>query len=141
MISAIIEFLHLIPGFTSLAQAIVSKVYDSKVAMYQARWGVTRDVAVTAINAEATSNSAKVGWMQAVAASPFLKLVVGGFSLPWIILEWKVIVYDKVWASWGTYHTDPVTGTIGDWGGIIITGIFITTGGLGIAHAVINKKD
>ncbi len=141
MWTAIVSFLHLIPGFTSLASSVVSTVYNSKVAMYQARWGVTRDVAVAAIQGAAQDNQTKVSWLQAVAQSPFLMFVVGGFATPWIILEWKVIVYDNVWAHWGQYMTDPVKGVIGDWGGIIITGIFITTGGLGLAHAVINKKD
>lgn len=141
MIAGILAFLNIIPGVATAVQAIVGKVYDSKVAMYAARWGVTKDVAVAAIQAEAAMASAKVGWLQAVASSPFLMFIVGGFATPWIILEWKVIVYDNVWQHWGTFFTDPVRGAIGDWGSTIITGIFITTGGLGIAHAVLNKKD
>lgn len=141
MIAAFFAVLHLIPGFTSLAQFVVGKVYDSKVAMYQARWGVTRDVAVAAIQAQAPLAQAQVSWIEALAKNPIMMGLVVGFALPWIILEWKALVYDNVWQFWGTYHTDPVKGALADWGDTILKGIFITGGGLGIAHAVINKKD
>lgn len=139
MIAAILSFLHLIPGFTALAQFVVGKVYDSKVAMYQARWGTTRDVAVAAVQAEAASNQAKAGWMQAVASSPVLAFVVVGFAFPFIFYLNKVIVWDLC-LGWGT--TPPLKYVLlTDWGGIIISGIFITTGSVGIVHAVINRKD
>ncbi len=139
MIALIMGILHLIPGFTSLAQFIVGKFYDSKVTMYTARWGVTRDVAVAAIQAEAVTNQAKAGWMQAVASSPLLTFVVVGFAFPFIFYLNKVIVYD-ICLGWG--HT-PVLKyeLLTQWGGVIIGGIFLTTGGVGVAHAIINRKD
>jgi len=139
MWTAIISFLHLIPGFTSLASSVVSTVYNSKVAMYQARWGVTRDAAVAAIQAEATNNQTKVGWLAAVAASPVLSFVVVGFAFPFIFYLNKVIVWDLClgWGSTPMLKYDLLT----QWGGVIIGGIFITSGGVGVAHAIINKKD
>ncbi len=132
-------FLHLIPGFTALAQFIVGKVYDSKVAMYTARWGVTRDVAVAAIQAEATTNQAKAGWMTAVASSPVMSFVVVGFAFPFVFYLNKVIVWDLCLGLGST----PILkyALLSDWGGIIIGGIFLTSTGVGIASAVINKKD
>lgn len=141
MIGVIMGLLHLIPGFTSLAQFVVGKVYDSKVQMYCARWGVTRNVAVAAIQADAQIQNAKVGWIAALANNPYMMIIVFGFALPPIIYEWKVIVYDNVWAYWGQYTTPAIGGEVGSWGGIILSGIFITSGGMGIAHAVINRKD
>lgn len=139
MISLIMTVLHLIPGFTSLAQFVVGKVYDSKVAMYTARWGVTRDVAVAAIQAEATTNQAKAGWMAAVASSPVLSFVVVGFAFPFIFYLNKTIVWD-ICLGLGT---TPVLKyeLLTQWGGVIIGGIFLTSTGVGIAHAVINRKD
>lgn len=132
-------FFHLIPGFTALAQSIVGKVYDSKVAMYQARWGATRDVAIAAVQAEAASNQTKVSWLQAVASSPVLSFVVVGFAFPFIFYLNKTIVWDTC-LGWGT---TPVLkyDLLTQWGSTIIGGIFITTTGAGIAHAIINKKD
>ena len=139
MISFIMSLFSLIPGFTALAQFVVGKVYDSKVAMYTARWGVTRDVAVAAIQAEATTNQAKVGWIQAVAASPVMSFVVVGFAFPFIFYLNKVIVWDLCLGLGST----PVLkyALLTDWGGVIIGGIFLTTGGVGIAHAIINRRD
>lgn len=139
MIAALLALLHLIPGFTSLAQSIVGKVYDSKVAIYQARWGATRDVAISAVQAEAVNNQAKVGWMTAVGASPVLSFVVVGFAFPFIFYLNKVIVWD-VCLGWGT--TPPLKyDLLTQWGGLIIGGIFIASSGVGIAHAVINRRD
>jgi hypothetical protein len=39
-------------------------------------------------------------------------------ALPIVIYFWKVIVWDKV-LGWGV--TDPITGMIADWAGVIIT--------------------
>lgn len=139
MIATLLAVLNLIPGLASLAQFIVGKAYDSKVSMYAARWGTTRDVAVAAIQAEATTNQAKVGWMTAVAASPVLSFVVVGFALPFIFYLNKVIIWDLC-LGWGSTPTLKYA-LLSDWGGIIIGGIFLTTGGVGIAHAIINRKD
>lgn len=138
MMAAILAILHLIPGFTSLAQSIVGKVYDSKVAMYQSRWGATRDVAVAAIQAQAAENQAKVGWLAAVAASPVLSFVVVGFAFPFIFYLNKVIVWDLC-LGWGSTPTLKYA-LLTDWGGLIIGGIFITSGSVGIVHAVLNRK-
>jgi hypothetical protein len=39
-------------------------------------------------------------------------------AMPIVIYFWKVIVWDKV-LGWGV--TDPITGMIADWAGVIIT--------------------
>lgn len=139
MIAALMAVLHLIPGFTSLATTFISKHYDSQVAMYQARWGVSRDVAITAIQAMAQDNQTKVSWIQAVSASPVFAIVVLGFALPPIIFEWKVVVIDNVIAYWGKGYTPAIGGEVGIWMGTIITGVFITAGGAGIAHTVFSN--
>ena len=138
MIALIMSVLHLVPGFTSLAQFIVGKVYDSRVSMYAARWGVTRDVAIAAIQAEATTNQAKASWIQAVASSPVLSFVVVGFAFPFIFYLNKVIVYDLCLGLGST----PVLkyALLENWGNVIIGGIFLTAGGAGIATAIINRR-
>lgn len=135
----ILSILHLIPGFTNLAQFIVGKVYDSKVAMYQARWGTTREVAVAAIQADAQIQNAKVGWLQVISQSPVLSFVVVGFSFPFIFYLNKVIVWDICLGLGSTPALKYELLT--NWGGIIIGGIFLTSTGAGIVHAIIAKKD
>ncbi len=140
----IMTLLGMIPGVASVVQFIAGKWMDSKVSMYQARMGVTKDVAVAAINAEAENNKTKVSWLQAVASSPFLMFIVGGFALPLIVHMNKAYVWDNIIHKfiWGTYgFTPPMTGYILEWGGIIIGGIFVTSTGMGITHAIINRKE
>lgn len=139
--SLILGLLSYIPGFLNLATSITTTVFNAKVQMYQARTGATRDVAVAAITAEVTNNQTKVSWIMALASNPVMLFIVFGFAMPWIIYEWKVVVYDNVWAHWGAYFTPPIAGNVGDWAGLILSGIFVTSGGIGLAHAIVNRKD
>lgn len=143
MISALLIFLRMIPGVGGIIERITGKWLDTKVQMYETRWGVTRDVAVAAIRGEAAANEAKIGWLKAVASSRFLQLIVGGFAGPWIIYGWKVIVWDNIIHKffWDTYgFTPPIGGLVGDWANIILTGIFVTSTGMGLTAMVINKS-
>lgn len=142
MTALILTALNLIPGVSNLIQFVAGKWMDSKVSMYQARMGVTKEVAIAAIQAEVENNRTKVGWLQAVASSPFLMFIVAGFAGPWIIYGWKVIVWDNIVHKffWGVYgFTPPITGLVADWAGIILGGIFVTSTGVGITHAVLNR--
>jgi len=133
-------FLGMIPGIASIVSAITTAWFNSKVQIYQAKTGCMRDVAVAAIQAEVQNNQAKVSWITALASNPVMMFIVVGFAMPFIIYEWQAIVYDKVWMH-GTTSTDPITGPLADWASIILSGIFITSTGIGVAHAVINRKD
>lgn len=134
--------LGMIPGISSLIQFVAGKWMDSKVDMYRVRMGVTKDVAVAAIQAEVENNRTKVGWLNAVANSRFLQFIVGGFAFPWIVYGNKVIVWDNIIHKfiWGTYGFTPlITGMVGTWAEIILTGIFVTSTGIGITTAVLNR--
>ena len=138
--SLIFGLLSYIPGFLSLATAITNKAFDSKVAMYQARTGAARDVAVATIQAEVANNQTKVNWIVALASNPVMLFIVVGFAMPFIIYEWQAIVWDKVIMK-GTTSTDFIEGPLADWAKIILTGIFVTSTGMGVAHAFLNRKD
>lgn len=138
MIAAILAFINMIPGISTAVTAITNAYFNSKVQMYAARWGVTRDVAVAAIQAEVTNNQTKVNWILALAQNPVMMFVVVGFAMPYIIYEWQAIVYDKVWMH-GTTTTDPITGPLADWANVILTGIFVTSAGVGVAHTIVNR--
>jgi len=139
MFAFIGTLLGLIPGISSLVSGVTSAWFNSKVRIYQSKMQCTRDVAVAAIQESVKNNETKVNWILALAQNPVMMFIVLGFAMPWIILEWKVIVYDNVWAHWGVFMTDPVRGEIGEWGGLIIGGIFVTSTGVGITHAIINR--
>jgi hypothetical protein len=137
MLAAAMTLLNMIPGISSLVQFIAGKWMDSKVAMYQARTGAVKEVAIAAIQAEASSNNAKVGWLNAVATSPFLMFIVGGFAFPFIFYLNKVIVWDICLGLGFTPKLEYVL--LSNWGEIILTGIFVTSTGVGITQAVINR--
>src|SRR6185312_10262987 len=108
------------------------------------RMGVTKDVAVAAIQASALDNQTKVGWLNAVAGSRFLQFIVGGFAFPLIVYMNKAYVWDNIihpifWDGYG--FTPPLSGIVADWGGVIIGGIFVTATGTKIADAVLTKLD
>lgn len=142
MLAAVMTFLNLIPGISNLVQSITTKWMDSKVEMYKTKWGVTKEVAIAAIQTEATNNQTKVAWLQTVANSTFLKCVVGGFAFPLIVYMNKAYVWDNIVHKffWGVYgFTPPLTGLVADWGGVIISGIFVTSTGMGLAGAIIKR--
>lgn len=142
MTGIIMTILGMIPGISSLVQFIAGKWMDSKVDMYRVRMGVTKEVAIEAIRAEVENNRTKVGWLNAVASSRFLQFIVGGFALPWIVYGNKVIMWDNIVHKffWDTYgFTPPIGGLVGTWAEIILGGIFVTSTGMGITAAVLNR--
>lgn len=139
MISFIMGLLGLIPGFISAAQFITGKVFDAKVAIKTAQIGGDRDVARELIIAAAKDNETKVGWLRVIASSPILAFVVVGFSFPFIFYLNKVIVYDLCLGLGSTPTLKYVL--LENWGGIIISGIFVTSTGAAVAHSYFNRTE
>lgn len=144
MIGVVLTLLRMIPGIGSLISTITTKWMDTKAQMYAERMGVTKDVAVAAIQASALDNQTKVGWLNAVAGSRFLQFIVGGFAFPLIVYMNKAYVWDNIihpmfWDGYG--FTPPLTGLVTEWAGVIISGIFVTATGSKIADAVLTKLD
>lgn len=138
----LLNLIGMIPGVGAIIQTITTKWFDTKVQLYQARTGATKEIAVAAITASVTDNQTKVAWLNAVAGSTFLKFIVGGFAFPLIVYMnkayvWDNIVHPMIWDGYG--FTPPLTGLVAEWGGIIISGIFVTATGAKIADAVIAK--
>lgn len=139
MLTAILAFFTALPSLVNGVNAFTAKYFDTKVQLYAARVGGDVAIAKAMLLAEAQANSAKVSWIAALAQNPAMMFIVIGFALPFIIFEWKCVVYDIVWMS-GTTSTDPIKGQLADWASTILNGIFITTTGVGVAHAFINRK-
>jgi hypothetical protein len=139
MITAILAFLQAVPALMNGFTAFTSKYFDVKLKTYTARVGGDVTVAKAMLLAEVQNNQTKIGWLQAIASNPVLLFIVLGFAMPFIIYEWQAIVWDKV-VMHGTTRTDPITGPLADWANIILSGIFVTSTGIGAAHAWINRK-
>lgn len=142
MWTAALTLLNMIPGISNLLATIAGKWMDTKAAMYSQKMGVTKEVAIEAIRAQSKDNETKVDWLKVVAGSRFLQCIVGGFAFPLIVYMNKAYVWDNIVHKfiWGVYgYTPPLTGLVADWGGIIISGIFVTSTGMVAAGAFVSK--
>lgn len=84
MLLLIGKILGFIPGLTDLANNFITQHYNAQVQQYIARWGVTRDVAVAAIQG---SSQVQTRWW-------FVAVTVPAFALPVAFYMAKVLVWD-----------------------------------------------
>lgn len=144
MITALLAFFQAIPAITGGITAFTSAFYNAKVEITKAKIGGDVNVAKQLVTGIVAEGQVRVSFLQTVSHSKFLMFLVGGFSLPWIIYEWKVIVWDNIVCKWmfGVYgYTPPIEGTVGTWAGIILTGIFGVGSVMGVGQIFFNRKD
>lgn len=138
MLTAILALFQALPAITGGITSFINKYYDAKVQMYAARIGGDVEAAKAMLSAEQAANASKVSWLAEVASSPVLSFIVVGFAFPFIFYLNKVIVYD---ICLGLGSTPPLKyELLTDWGKIILTGIFITTGGVAAVSTYVNRK-
>lgn len=125
--TALLAFFQAIPALLGGVNNFVSKYYDAKVQITAARIGGDKEVAKQLVTGVVAEGQTRVEFLKAVSQSKFLMFLVGGFALPWIIYEWKVVVWDNFacFLIYGVYgFTPPIKGVVGEWAGLIIGGIF-----------------
>lgn len=143
MITAILAFFQALPAILNGVSAFTSAYFNAKVQITTARIGGDVAVAKQLVTGIVAEGQVRVSFLQTVSQSKFLMWLVGGFATPWIIYEWKVVVWDKIACKWimGVYGFTPaVDGTVGDWAGVIIAGIFGTGTVMGIGHMFFNRN-
>lgn len=144
MLSALFAFLQAIPSIVHGFEAFTKAHYDAKVKITQARVGGDRDVAVAIVNASAAEGANRNEFLRTVASSRFLQWLVGLWSGPWIIYEWKAVVWDNIVHKffWGVYGFTPeLQGLVASHAWIILTGIFGTGGVMAAGHLFFNRKE
>lgn len=144
MLTAILAFFQALPAITGGITAFTQAYYNAKVQIVQARVGGDVKVATQLVTGVVAEGQTRVEFLKVVSQSKFLMFLVGGFASPWIIYEWKVVVWDKIVCKWvmGVYgFTPPVDGTVGDWAGVIIAGIFGTGGVMAVGQMFFNRKE
>lgn len=143
MITAIIAFIQALPALVHGFEAFTGAYFDAKVKITTARIGGNVEVAKQLVTGIVAEGQVRVSFLQTVAHSPFLMVFVGGFAGPWIIYEWKVVAWDNIVCKWlyGVYGFTPtITGTVGDWAGIILTGIFGTGSVMAVGQMFFNRN-
>jgi hypothetical protein len=92
--------------------------YKAKLESANTQDRVAADLAVKEIEAEIEARKQASAIIIAEQGRWYTAMFRPLLALPIVIYFWKVIVWDKV-LGWGV--TDPITGMIADWAGVIIT--------------------
>lgn len=144
MLTAILAFFQAVPALIGGVNNFVSKYYDAKVQITAARIGGDVDVAKALVSGVIAEGSTRVEFLRAVSQSKFLMLLVGGFAVPWIVYQAKVVLWDNIICFWiyGSYgYTPPITGVVGEWAGLIIGGIFGTGSVMAVGQMFFNRRE
>lgn len=144
MLTAILAFIQAIPAIAGGVTNFTNKYYDAKVQIIKARVGGDVEVAKQIATGVVAEGQTRVEFLKTVGQSKFLMWLVGGFAAPWIFFEWKVVLWDKIVHHWlyGSYgFTPPVEGTVGEWAGVIIAGIFGTGSVMAVGQMFFNRKE
>ncbi|MDE5451345.1 hypothetical protein GWE18_00445 [Bradyrhizobium sp. CSA112] len=144
MWTAIIAFFKAIPAITGGITAFTQAYYNAKVQIIQARVGGDVEVAKQLATGIVAEGQTRVEFLKVVAQSKFLMFLVGGFAFPWMFYQAKVVMWDKIICKWvlGVYgYTPPVDGSVGEWAGWIIGGIFGTGGVMALGQMFYNRRE
>lgn len=136
MFAAILAFISAIPGISSAVSFVMGKMYDAKVQMTAARIGGDVAVATATVKAAQLAEATRVDGLKVISGSWVLSFLVVGFSVPWIVYEWKVVVWDNV-LQWGS--TPAIHGDVAAWATTIITCLFGSGTVLSVGHMYFNR--
>jgi hypothetical protein len=111
--------------WTWLASLIAGPVVNGLISAYKAKLDATNtqgqiaaDIAAKEISAEVEARKQASAIIIAEQGRWYTAIIRPLLAFPIIIYFWKVIVWDKVL---GLGSTDPITGMIADWTGMILT--------------------
>jgi hypothetical protein len=144
MITAILAFFQAIPAITGGITAFTKAYYDAKVQIVKARVGGDVEVAKQLVTGIVVEGQTRVEFLKTVSQSKFLMALVGGFAFPWIVYEWKVIMWDNMFCFtlYGVYgYTPAIKGLVAEWAGWILGGIFGTGGVMAAGQMFFNRKE
>ena len=92
--------------------------YKTKLEATNTRDRIAADLAGKEIEAEIEARKQASAIIIAEQGRWYTAMIRPLLAMPIVIYFWKVIVWDKV-LGWGV--TDPITGMVADWAGVIVT--------------------
>lgn len=107
-----------------IAGPIIGKVidgYKAKLAAGNDRDRMAADLAAKELAVDQRASELRTQLLITEQGRWYTAIIRPLFALPLIVYFWKTIVWDKV-LGWGS--TDPLTGMIGEWAGLIILAYF-----------------
>ncbi|MBR0913136.1 hypothetical protein [Bradyrhizobium japonicum] len=144
ILTAVLAFFQAIPSLVHGVEAFTKTYYDAKVKITTARIGGDVDVAKQLVTGVVAEGQTRVEFLRVVSQSKFLMFLVGGFAFPWMVYQGKVVLWDNIVCKWvlGVYgFTPPIEGTVGQWAGIIIGGIFGTGSVMAVGQMFFNRRE
>lgn len=143
-ITAILAFFQAIPAITGGITAFSNAYFNAKVQITTARIGGDVSVAKQLVSGVVAEGSVRVDFLKTVSQSKFLMFLIGGFALPWMAYEWKVVVFDNLFSPYWygkTGFTPSIVGNVGEWGGVIIASLFGSGTVLGVGQMYFNRRE
>ena len=134
MLTGILAFLQSFPALLGGINNFVNKYYDSKVQITMSQLQCDKDKAIAYLNALATVDAQRIGFLNAVAHSPVLLMIVAGFAAPFIFYINKVVVWD-ICLGWGSTPSIKDANIV-QWGNTVLIGIFGVGGVMATGQAV-----
>jgi hypothetical protein len=144
MLTALLAFFQALPAITGGINNFTTRYYDAKVQITKARIGGDVEVAKQLVTGLVAEGQTRVEFLKTVSQSKFLMGIVGGFALPWIIYEWKVVVWDNIFAIavWGEPGFTPtIKGLVAEWSGVILAGVFGTGSVMAVGQMFFNRRE
>lgn len=144
VITAILAFFQAVPSLVHGVEAFTKAHYDAKVRITTARVGGDVEVAKQLVTGLVGQDQARVEFLRVVSQSKFLMFIVGGFALPWMFYQAKVVAWDNIicfWVYGAACSTPAIKGTVAEWAGVIIGGIFGTGGVMAIGQMFFNRRE
>ena len=140
MLSMIGSLLSIIPGFISLASTWVTKSYDAKVEMVKARIGGDTATAKELVTAAAIQEHENTNKLAIVSSTKVLLYILVGLIGPFIVFEWKVVVWDNVLQYYTHGNTDSIHGQVADWATTVIGFVCGSSTVMGLGHMYFNRN-
>lgn len=144
MLTAILAFFQALPSIVHGFEAFTKAHYDAKVKITTARIGGDVDVAKAMVTGIVAEGQTRVEFLKTVSQSKFLMCLVGGFAVPWIAYEWKVVVFDNMLCPYvygKACFTNPITGLVAECAGVILAGIFGTGSVMAVGQMFFNGRE
>lgn len=144
IITAVLAFFKVIPAITGGITAWTQAFYNAKVEITKARIGGDVTVAQQLVTGLVAQDQTRVEFLKVVSQSKFLMWIIGGFAGPWIVYEWKCVVWDNILCLpiYGAYCSTPeIKGLVGAWAGLIIGGIFGAGSVMAVSHSYFNRSE
>ena len=135
-----LTILGMIPGFLNLAAKLEQTYFDAKVKLVTIRVGGDVNVATKLVTGAAAADHETTSRLSIIASSKILLLITLGFATPFVIFEWKVVVWDIVFQGLTNGSTDPIKGQVADWDTTIIGSIFGSATVMGVGKMYFSRN-